>query len=509
MAKKYFADNVSDAIELAYKLKNSGNYDLFRGQALAEWKPHTTFVRLALANQNNWDEVYENYRERFKRFLLWLENTSGLEDISESEEATFAVAQHYGLETDYLDFTTDPAIAGFFSCDSEFAKSGAISCIYCLNSQDLLKIWEMVRQVRLENGEDFVNIRLVDVHVPNLWRLQAQKGKFLYAPTNWEVIYPMDRIMFPYTDFPSYPIKSDIYPDRKSALEILLDQYFDNEKKLEHNQWFNSYIEKLESDNVTIIRAESASLNKFFDEGFVLSRKIKEHSSWNQESYFDWLKVDDEKLDEINFRELTLFLSSQIAINQVVDFISRGIINAIKSYSNLRSCVVSWKIQSDSVDVLMLAQMEKGLNALWDGFRSTPVKDESLAKSLGVWIGLCVAGFNSEMKPTEEVNVVKKILGPFLKVEFSSNDGASSKGYASNSLLRKAFRSDLQAQLSHKGLECLNEESKILLIIWSPRYLFDFDHLVELFVTQIAPTQMIRSTPHFYHPARLSRFGLP
>jgi hypothetical protein len=224
----YRAADVHEAIEPARTLRLEKGYDLFRGQLRAEWPPYTSLTRLQLREPTS----LQIAQEALHRSWQWLRQTPGLQEIREDVDATFAVAQHYGIPTHYLDFTTDPSIAGFFASDSDVVPSGIDSRIFCVNSAHLMHVWTAVREVRIESGGQFPELEIVRPTVPNLWRMQAQRGVFLYAPTNWDHIYAMDRSVFPFTGYPSEPTEQDVYPARKSQLEILLDQYFDNERKL-------------------------------------------------------------------------------------------------------------------------------------------------------------------------------------------------------------------------------------------------------------------------------------
>ena len=70
--------------------------------------------------------------------------------------------------------------------------------------------------------------------VNNLWRLQAQRGVFLFCNFNYDMDFPLDKIIFPYTGYPSYPTRKIVYPSDKSALELLLDQYVDIKRAALH-----------------------------------------------------------------------------------------------------------------------------------------------------------------------------------------------------------------------------------------------------------------------------------
>lgn len=107
--QEYRVDDVHEAIAMATDFKRSGTYDWFRGQ-LKPWPPHSTALRVKLRDNDDWQEVLQ---KPLLRFLRWLSITPGMESLVGDENAILAVAQHYGLPTDFIDFTTDPAVAGF------------------------------------------------------------------------------------------------------------------------------------------------------------------------------------------------------------------------------------------------------------------------------------------------------------------------------------------------------------------------------------------------------------
>jgi hypothetical protein len=218
-------EDVHAAVELAFRLRNEGHYDWFRGQTL-ERAPYPSLLRLQLRDDA---PAIERNRRRIRMFYRWAAEVEQLAALREPQNVNqlFAVLQHYGISTHYLDFTTDPGVAGFFACDSRAPPTDGLSCIYCLNCQDLTVTWAKVSQFEARRT---ARIEQVVVDVRNLWRLQAQAGVFLYVNYNWDVDYRMDRIVFPYTGYPTTPTKDRIYPAQRSALEQVLDHYFDIER---------------------------------------------------------------------------------------------------------------------------------------------------------------------------------------------------------------------------------------------------------------------------------------
>src|SRR5882724_10849961 len=178
--------DVYEAVRLAEQLKSSGEYDWFRGQT-QNWPLVSSLGRTP---QGRMDGVMQ----KLGRFEHWIKSTLGLESVAVSSDMIIAVAQHYGLPTNFVDFTTEPSIAGFFASHGT-PSSTRSSCIICLNTQDLAEFWEDLHPLTGDHKPEFIELT-----VPNLWRLESQRGVFLFCPfQNFEKIYDLDRIIFPHT----------------------------------------------------------------------------------------------------------------------------------------------------------------------------------------------------------------------------------------------------------------------------------------------------------------------
>src|SRR4051812_34590385 len=128
------ARDIDEAIELASKFRDEKQYDWFRGQVRTEWPPYSSLMRRLLKDP----DALTTQKGRLFRLAEWLGRTPGLEAMVQDTDAFFAIAQHYGIPTHYIDFTTDPAVAGFFAADTkEPVPPGTESCIFCLDSADL------------------------------------------------------------------------------------------------------------------------------------------------------------------------------------------------------------------------------------------------------------------------------------------------------------------------------------------------------------------------------------
>ncbi len=92
-------NNVDEAVKLANKLKEQNGYDLFRGQ-IKNWLLKSSFGRQV--DKNKKDEAIE----KMARFVWWVKRTKGLEELAKHPDDMIAIAQHYGIPTNFVDFTT-------------------------------------------------------------------------------------------------------------------------------------------------------------------------------------------------------------------------------------------------------------------------------------------------------------------------------------------------------------------------------------------------------------------
>jgi len=221
----YEVANIEEAIDLANKLKNDGRYDWFRGQV--QDGPLVSSHSRASAGGD--PEKREELVRRAALFFNWAGTIPELQYLQEPEHMNdlYAIIQHYGIPTHYIEFTTNPGVAGFFAAHTATPPIGGKSCIYCLKTDDLVSVWNVLKDLDDRKG---AIIELGRIDVRNLWKLQAREAVFLFTNYNWEIDYPMDRILFPYSGYPSYPTREQIYPKNKSPLEQLLSQYFSSTK---------------------------------------------------------------------------------------------------------------------------------------------------------------------------------------------------------------------------------------------------------------------------------------
>jgi len=500
MCKIRKAASVEEAVELASRFRDLGHYNWFRGQ-VQDWPPFSSFFRVAHGGNK---ELEIRSLERINMFFDWIAQIQELKkELAEGSHAAFAVAQHYGIPTHYIDFTTEPGVAGFFAADTAAApKTGQMGCIYCLNTDELLELWNSVNFMRKK-----AHLELVTIDVSNLWRLEAQHGCFLFCDYNWDIDFPMDRILFPYTGYPSWPTKEDIYPPQKSSLELLLDQYFDVEQKIFGSRSLREYFREL----------QSKSPDKFFSQPFeappegyhaeAVKKDLPALNSWHSAALSEWTHIQVERFDDAIGAPITLQVKMGATPSQAAGSISYGIQQLLNTRKGARGRLFSWILSGLTTHEPLRAEvLSRKLQMVWNGMRSLPYTDKDIATACGVTTRLFLENFMID----SSVSNAARVLGDCFLVEFATADGSSSRGYVKRESLRLAIREDIAEYASDKILAALEEDIRhILLGIFAPNRLLEFNQMQAIFANELIPTQVLTRDLVLYSPARLSIFGLP
>ena len=230
------ATGISEAIRIATEGARSGRWDLFRGQSDADWPVTSSAERLSESAR----------KEAFKRatdFAAWAQSVPAMNGYVINMDSLWAIAQHYGLATLFIDFSDDPRVAAFFAADTDRDyEKGHRAALICVNTLNFNRFWEYAGPTLFEKIEKPAYPEFIRIDVENLWRLQQQKGSFLWNPVfGIERFYEFDRIIFPYEkNDPAIPAKHEIYPLDQSDLEKILTRFFMNEKMREAADFIDS-----------------------------------------------------------------------------------------------------------------------------------------------------------------------------------------------------------------------------------------------------------------------------
>jgi hypothetical protein len=500
----YRAANIEEAIETAYRLRDQGKYDWFRGQVQA-WPPMSSLHRLYVRDDPGGAELLA---ERIELFYRWASKTPELRYLTEDTHVNefCAVLQHYGVPTNYIDFTTDPGVAGYFAADASTPPTTPCeSVIYCLKAEDLRGFWDVMKTVP---GREGAAVEPIVVDVQNLWRLQAQSGVFIYAAYNWDIDYPLDRILFPYSGYPAYPSREQIYPEHKSALEQQLDQFFFIERGAQGRKAMLGMKEALEAQGQkpAWIEYDDASTH-YVVEAFTSA--VEMHPSWHPDELLPWHQVPDEQFDESIGASKKLRLRPELGPEEVGRAVAFGVRQALRADGDLRRLSVDWEI-TDGPASLDTSLLREALRQVWNGMRRLPFEGEDVAAAFANTCRL----FMHEERLSSSLDGALQAAGHALSapiyVEFAADDYSYSRGYASRGALRGAMRPDLPQLLEPEYRDRASDPEQVLLMMYDPRLLFDFAAFRRLFASDVIPTQVaIRRSLTLFNPARLSTFGLP
>ncbi|MFN8242929.1 MAG: FRG domain-containing protein [Ferruginibacter sp.] len=493
MRKVYQAANVEAAVEMAIRFKEEGRYDWFRGQ-VAEWPPHSSLWR-----RQGDDEKFAEADFRFRYFMDWIAKIPELAYLlkEENTDQREAIMQHYGIPTDYIDFTTDPGVAGFFAADCAEPPVTGNACIYCVDSAELLKEFTILKEAVPERAS--CQIRKVIIDVSNLWRLQAQRGVFLYANYNWDIDFDLDRIIFPYSGYPSYPTKEEIYPSEKSQLELLLDQFHDRLRTASLHQAFH---------NIAHFMSWESFPDGFYAPAFLDPASMQAHESWAPEKLKAWFQYPVEKYADAVGLVKKINLENSADATEIETRISYAVRQVIQSDISIRNKAVEWRMVNNQpgMDTTMVSKL---IAEVWNGMRLAPYSPEAIGFACGRTVRLYLS-IEQSAPGISDKQLLTPLLGECMKVSFAYPDSSGSSAFAGLESIRQAYAIDLVNSVTEEYRERAAKVFDSFTFIYNPRILFDFEKFTDLFVKEIIPIQVaFRKNLVVFNPAKLITFGIP
>jgi len=473
------AKNIHEALAEADRLKSKGEYDLFRGQKEAEWS-----VQSSLARCNN----HEDELAKLSRFEEWVHNTPGLETLVKDVDQMIAVCQHYGLPTNFVDFTDKPRVAALFAIDGVEPEACYEGSIICLNTRDFFNFFEKYGNSIGAN----ISPELIRVSVPNLWRIEAQSGVFICCPYRQiETLYGFDRIVFPQNSAEFNFNREELYPAQESQLELLLRQYFMRERMLKNQKIFQEEL-----------NADYYEFPNELPNAHALVRQPSLLTSWNDINLSSWLKVSHEQYDSY-CQPIDIDLPDERLSSK--DFVNKLTAVFLKNFSRqprLRQSLVDWKLNPTISDSLGIK-----IRTLWNGVRVLPYSDSLVAEALANLILMA--------KWMDDYRISKKSFeshfGKSHEVEMGAEGGSYSRALVSDESVMGCIRVDLASYTTFPRQEYLTP-TQIYQVINNPRKVFEYDKLCEFFVKQAVPYQVLtrdNESAIFFSPARLNVIGLP
>ncbi|MDD5160498.1 MAG: FRG domain-containing protein [Sulfuricurvum sp.] len=481
--KDIVVDNLEKALELAGHYKSSGKYDWFRGQT-------GLWPLIPSAARQSSREEFNKSEEQLRRFDNWIYANN----ISDDFDYIESIAQHYGLKTFFLDFSTNPKVAAYFASDNIDHKSYEYSCIYCLNVQQFKDAIEMMEKYYPEIPS---YPKLLEIEVDNLWRLESQAGKFMYQPLiNLDFFHSLHRIVFKVTENDSKLFdESYIYPKAKSALEERLDGFFLNEKTKKNLDNMHCIVEKLKDTGVNFEVFNSD--NELYIKEFVNEEKLLDYQ-WSQEDLEQWKNRTIEKFNDVYTKEkIVCKIDSFKNIHENKIIVNKKIIELLNGNQSIRKKTINFSIDDKENNNELIQKFEKFSNIIWNGMRKLPYENNEIAKVI------------SDLMLIIDTPIIeyKKYDERFLKIGISDRTGSGNNAFVNQELLRISMRDDLDECM----IKNINDVKSIIFHIRSPQLLYKFEPLKKLFVESIVISQVVYGRNDFviFSPCELNMLGLP
>jgi hypothetical protein len=419
------------------------------------------------------------------------------------------------LPTNLVDFTTEPRVAAFFASHSPPPSDEGedLSCIICLDYDELKNVYESVKIVRPDMPEP----RRIVLNVPDLWRIQSQHGVFLEYPFDAGFErhnFGCDRIVFPTERNPtvlaSLSAVEDIYPTQKSDLEMLLDQFFMLEKMAEGTRM----LEELARDGGISTLRQSPISDGIEAECFGRNG-LPEHESWNRSVLTEWHQPEREDWRPVTGAPCVhIAYPSRPCAQDRLNALQEQLAHALRRNPQLRRSPVKWMLSGLPSGS---PRVTRALELVWDGIRRWPYSPDDIVQALATVIeyGELVA---QEPDACQYQAVAHKLaqqcFGDAVEVEVGVQDSSYTRGYAAKGALREAVREDFFSFVADQWRPQIKDVRHILQIAFNPRRTFVFDRLKSVFCTQIVPTQVVlrdenSGKARLYNLSRATTIGLP
>lgn len=484
-------DCIEDAVALAERFKQEGKYDLLRGQR-ANWPVSPTLARLD-------DEGRRVAGERLKLFFAWVQDQPELTGLADRQDPRtvdqkYAVAQHYGIPTSFCDFTTEPTVAGFFASSTD-ARGDGTSVIVCCDSSDLVSATRMILPLGYPQPE------ILRITVPNLWRLAAQAGVFLFLPyPKFEEFYDFDRILFPAGSYQGVS-PENIYPTRRSPLEVLLDQFFRTEQEVAHHEAVVSRASEM------VVRVSPGAADRMKDS--LVDGDPGVHPSW-LEAAPEWNAYRVERWSHSrDVRPLEMISSLGTPATEIREEIRERVLCFCRAHEAARHIA----IRLTAGDGQFQPFVER-LQMVWDGIRCYPYSHEEVADAVAnaAFLGKSILEVPEPARwsrPNEDA--AKALWNEPLQVVFGRPGTAAATGYVDGTALKTCVRPDLLKLLKPEYRKRADHSVNIVNMIPVPSRAYVFRPFAAIYVTQVVPSQVIlfRSLAHYFSPTQLGAFGLP
>lgn len=450
MERDYYFDSADEALNFCQNLLKTGAADLFRGQN-KDWPTITPslFRGDAVAR--------EKATTVLAQFIEWANAVPQMARYWGWHQQITAIAQHYGIPTPYLDLTTDPETAAIFAAVPEDSGLAGRAVIYCFKRNEL---------------ETLSGFALHELDVANLWRLKSQKGLFL------EVLEESDverlRACAIRIHFPARCIREEesriIYPPRKSALEIVIDQWI-----------YRHMIAKIISGLADT--PHQLMIKRYTYPGVARWRTIPEFDP----EWVDWepgwvLQDDNEVISPGQDNKQRINIPRGRTIHETLEHLENEISVIVDRYRlDQRSFDFELTIDGYLAESLMATVL---FNRCWDGLRVHPYPVKSMVRSLAVTAVAILWRLDHPSTDWE-----KALWGETESIDVAPVGGHLDSGAVSSRSLMEAFHDKYHGALTEHARRSASLNPLFLTnYVVDPWMLFDFRKLSQMFVEEFIPS---------------------
>ncbi len=373
-----------------------------------------------------------------------------------------------------------------------------------MNTRDLSRFWSDFAK------RDWPEPLALRLDVPDLWRLQAQKGTFLFLPhDDFEQHYFFDRILFPAGEpFDLIP-REDIYPERASSLEILLQRYFMLEIMREGDERLRRM-----AAQTTSVHIEEQSSEGLDRECFVTS-DLPALESWSDDKIQDWLALEREDWrPSETAEELTIKLLGNRKPTSALPILTSQIHKILSDHPEIRQRAIIWRcVTQPPLPPQDVTLIEDSLQEFWDGTRRWPFAPADLAHGFGMTGAFATHVANRRELlnlPDDARAAVEDCTGKAIEIEMGLPDSSYSRAFVGRIDLEGAIRRDFWSHLKPRWRSEITRVEDVLQVAWSVDRVIEFRPLAQLFARQIVPSQIVfrQGKVRVYSPAQISTLGL-
>jgi hypothetical protein len=513
--------DVTSALTLAKEWQQKGRADWFRGQVFP-WPPHSSLSRWTERTkcENTFDTEptlhrFYDWAKQRTRIPTDLPQYSLTEAISESNPeadvlpALTAIAQHFGIPTNYIDFSLSPDVAALFSRDRKPGSTypSDTACIYCLNLDEMEKLFLSLDRAEAEELQLFP----VAFGLPALHRLTAQEGVFLHAPGSWDQRFKPLCILFPRGNELTPQEHLSIYPPT-STLEETVQAFLQANSTYE----WSRCIERKNNGHVFRRRDPAPELR---DSCFASGLPTRT-PSWpdNDSPWVSGTHRPAGKPFTIHWPRQELKMGNWMFAQVICDQLEQTLTGRPELWQTSLRLEIS--PNPSLVEAADAPTLSAYLTRAWNAMEGFPYSNDQRLVTLErlILLGTGPGGLVSS-RSTREDKLNRMLSGStenprrWVKLTLGANNGACCTALASFGDLVDAFRSDSNEILSPEGRRlAVNDPIELMRRVRDPALLFDFKSLVHCMAEDLIPTQILfgsEELPVVFSPAQLNYLGPP